>query len=207
MANYSSLTLSYFLKCLFFIKMACFFFFFWSVCIWGGVAIRYLCECQFLVAQAGCISVPFAFTCSREIPEIELCSFLGSRGTQLLKGHAHFIPCVPCPSSSWAWVQPLVVHGLVPPAALVPAQSPQGQQEELELPQDTVGQLWSLAEPCPGLSKVSLFSMGQVAPQLALRRWRQDWILTWLAWFDWGNFQATFMYNQILIFFPGFLVQ
>lgn len=43
------------------------------------------CECQFLVAQAGCISVPFAFTCSREIPETELCSFLGSRGTSALE--------------------------------------------------------------------------------------------------------------------------
>lgn len=78
------------------------FLFFLCVCIWGGVAIRYLCECQFLVAQAGCISVPFAFTCSREIPEIELCSFLGSRGTQLLRGHAHFIPCVPWPSPAGA---------------------------------------------------------------------------------------------------------
>lgn len=53
------------------------------------VAIRYLCEWQLLVAQAGCISVPFAFTCSREIPEIELCSFLshmlGSRGGSALE--------------------------------------------------------------------------------------------------------------------------
>lgn len=53
-------------------------------------SLRYLCKWQLVVAKAGCISVPFAFPCSREIPRIELCSFWAvcweAGAGQLLRG-------------------------------------------------------------------------------------------------------------------------
>lgn len=81
----------------------------------GGSGWVYQCAVCFYLLQRN----PWDWTLQLSGP------YAGKQGQfSSWEGHAHFIPCVPCPSSSWGWVRPLVIHGLVPPAALVPAPVP-----------------------------------------------------------------------------------
>lgn len=126
---------------------------------WECVATRYL----WVPVPGGpgwVYQCPFCFHLLQRNPWDWTLQLSGKQGhLSSWEGHAHFVPCVPCPSSSWGWVQPLVVHGLVPAAALVPAHSPQRQQEELELPRTL---LWSFGWAVPwGSLRCLLLSMGQ----------------------------------------------
>lgn len=101
MANYSSLTLSYFPKCLFFIKMACFYFF--CVCVSGGVLPSGTCVSASSWWPRLGVSVSLLLSPAPEKSlRLNSAAFWEAGALQLLRGHAHFIPCVPWPSPAGA---------------------------------------------------------------------------------------------------------
>lgn len=150
--------------------------------------------------------------------KIELCTFLGhmlgSRGSSALK-RALLHVCLVHPSAEagfslwWSmslyllqlWL--LAVGGSCPSA---PSQRPKGAGVSTGNA-GAVGagrQLWSIHGPQAWLS----CAPGAVWSVLhsPWNRWHlnfvwgvgeEDWKLTWLTCFEWGNFQASFMHNQI----------